>query len=160
MPFSYSGNPGHSSLDAVRFLIGDTDPSDVIFQDAELAYLIAQYAPGAVINAAIQACEAALAKFARLVDEKAGGVDLKFSQKTKQYTLTRDELRRRLLVTDMNPFCGGISIAQKEANRENTDTVRPDFTKHMMENHQNSSGPFTAGNGGLSNGDGNELDED
>lgn len=40
MAFTYSGNPGSSTRDLVRFLISDTDSSDPMFQDAEIDYLI------------------------------------------------------------------------------------------------------------------------
>ena len=40
MAFTYSGNPGSSTRDLVRFLISDTNSSDPMFQDAEIDYLI------------------------------------------------------------------------------------------------------------------------
>lgn len=43
MTFTYSGNPGASTRDLVRFLISDTNASDPYFQDAELDYLITQW---------------------------------------------------------------------------------------------------------------------
>lgn len=138
MAWSYGGDPSASAKDAVRFLIGDTNPKDQLLQDGEITYVLGQYNQ-APPNAAIQCCEAILAKFARMVDEKVGLVDIKFSQKIKQYTQTRDELRRRLAFTDATPFAGGISVAQKETNRQNTDLVKPTFTKTMMENNQNST---------------------
>ena len=41
MAFTYSGNPAGSDLDYLRFMLGDTHESGAIFQDAELAYIIA-----------------------------------------------------------------------------------------------------------------------
>ena len=43
MSWSYSGNPSSSDLDALRFLIGDTDENAPIMQDEELQYLITEY---------------------------------------------------------------------------------------------------------------------
>lgn len=40
MSFTYSGNPETSTLDAVRFMIGDTNPCDPLLQDEEINYLI------------------------------------------------------------------------------------------------------------------------
>lgn len=40
MAFTYSGNPGSSTRDLVRFLISDTDANDPYFQDSEIDYLI------------------------------------------------------------------------------------------------------------------------
>lgn len=42
MSFSYSGDPSTSSLDECRFLIGDTDEHNYLFQDEEIDYIIAQ----------------------------------------------------------------------------------------------------------------------
>ena len=44
MSFTYSGNPETSTLDAVRFMIGDTNPCDPLLQDEEINYLIGQHA--------------------------------------------------------------------------------------------------------------------
>lgn len=44
MSFTYSGNPDSSTLDAMRFMIGDTNPCDPLLQDEEINYLIGQYA--------------------------------------------------------------------------------------------------------------------
>ena len=43
MSWNYSGNPADSTLDEVRFLIGDTDANAPIMQDEEIGYLITEY---------------------------------------------------------------------------------------------------------------------
>jgi hypothetical protein len=43
MAFTYSGNPGASNLDRLRFLIGDTKEIGHILEDEELTYLIDTY---------------------------------------------------------------------------------------------------------------------
>lgn len=43
MSWSYSGDPSTSPIDALRFLISDTDESNPIMQDEELQFLIAEY---------------------------------------------------------------------------------------------------------------------
>ena len=43
MSFSYSGDPANSRLDACRFLLGDTDETQIIMQDEEIEYLIDTY---------------------------------------------------------------------------------------------------------------------
>ena len=40
MAFTYSGDPSDSDLDYLRFVLGDTKASSVLFQDAELMYII------------------------------------------------------------------------------------------------------------------------
>ena len=40
MTWSYSGDPSASSLDEVRFLVGDTDSTEQLVQNEEIAYAI------------------------------------------------------------------------------------------------------------------------
>ena len=42
MSFSYSGDPSNSQLDECRFLIGDTDEKNPLFNDEEINYIISQ----------------------------------------------------------------------------------------------------------------------
>lgn len=133
--YSYSGNPGSSTKDAVRFFIGDTDPRDILLQDGEIDYLLSLY-NNTPLNASIRACEMIAAKFSRMCDEAVGSVRITYSQKAKAYYRTRDELIERLSKEDMTPYAGGISISDKQATADNTDRVKPDFTKHMMEDNQ------------------------
>jgi hypothetical protein len=133
MPFSYSGNPASSAKDQVRFLIGDTDKCDVLLQDGEINWLLTQY-NNTPMNAAIRACETIISKFSRQADEAVGQVKISFSQRAKSYQTTLTILRSRLAMEDCRPYAGGISIADKMIVAMNTDRVRPDFTRHMMEN--------------------------
>lgn len=138
MAFSYSGDPSKSPLDAVRFFIGDTDRCDVLLQDAEIQYVLNKY-NDAPINAAIECVQSIMSKFSRVPDEKVGQVAISFSQRMKMYGEMLINLRHQLAVGDIQPFAGGISVSQKQSNLSDTDTVRPDFTKQMMINDQNSS---------------------
>lgn len=133
--WSYTGNPNHSANDLTRFLLGDTDITDQLLSDEEIAWALSQY-NNTPMNAAIRLCETIMSKFSRLADESVGQVKIQFSQKAKSYRLMLNDLRCRLAMEDASPFAGGISVAQKQAERMNSDRVRPDFSKHMMENMQ------------------------
>ena len=134
MAWSYSGNPLDNPKDQVRFLVGDTDITDPLLQDGEIIYLLNQY--GAPLNAAIQATEALLAKFSRMVDESVGSVRISFSQRVKQMIDLRTTLIARLASTDITPYAGGISISDMIQVASNTDRPRPVMTLHEMENQQ------------------------
>ena len=137
MTWSYSGNPGASPKDAVRFLIGDTDKCDPLLEDGEIVWVLAQY-NNAPPNAAIRCCEAIMSKFSRMADESMGSVSVSFSQKVTAYRQMLGDLRNRLATEDMAPYAGGISAADVQRVEANTDRVRPDFTKHMDDNRQYS----------------------
>lgn len=131
---TYSGNPNSSPKDQVRFLIGDTDSSEFLLNDAEITWVISQY--NSPMNAAIRCCETIIAKFSRLANERVGQVSIDYSQKAKGYRDMLRDLRSRLAMEDAVPYAGGISVSDKQTQVMNTDRVRPDFSKHMMENYQ------------------------
>jgi hypothetical protein len=131
--WTYSGDPGRSAKDATRLIIGDTDPSDPLLTDLEIEYFLGLY-NNAPINAGIRCCEAIMTKFARMADESVGSVKITFSQKNEAYRKMKGELQQRVAIEGAIPFCGGISVTQVRTTDQNTDRVRPDFTKHMMEN--------------------------
>lgn len=131
--WSYSGDPSRSATDATRFLIGDTDAAEPLLTDLEIQYFLNLYNQ-VPLNAGIRCCETIMTKFARQADESVGSVRITFSQRSKAYANMRDELQRRVAIEGATPFCGGISRTQVQQTEQNSDRVRPDFTKHMMEN--------------------------
>jgi hypothetical protein len=133
---AWSYNDGlFNAKDLVRFLIQDTDSTDKQLQDGEILWLLSQY-NNTPMNAAIRACEVLVAKYTRMCDESVGQVKIMFSQKAKAYIQLQNLLVNRLAREDAAPYAGGISVSDKQVQDQNTDRVRPDFTKHMMENHQ------------------------
>lgn len=94
MTWTYSGDPGSSTRDLVRFLIGDTDTTDQLLTNEEIDYLITTFTDG--YSAAIGAVNALIAKFARQVDESKKVADLSLSRsltaRVAQYTTLRDTL--------------------------------------------------------------------
>lgn len=94
MTWTYSGNPASSDRDAVRFLVGDTDTTDQLITDEEIAYLLSVYSEAP--NAAVGAARSIAAKFARFSDQArtVGNLSLSesFSQKSEQYHHLADHL--------------------------------------------------------------------
>ena len=86
--FTYSGDPSTRSLDAVRFLIHDTDPADYWMTDGEITYILGQTA-GSVYQAAHDACYVLAGQFARQADTTKTVGDLtlsrKYSQRSEEY---------------------------------------------------------------------------
>lgn len=142
--WTYSGNPGFSAKDQVRFLIGDTDPDDPQLYDGEIEWTLSQY-NNAPLNAAVRAVESVMTKYSRQVDENVGQVKIFFSQRLKAYQQTQNILLQRLAREDAIPYAGGIYVSDKQTQDMNTNRVRPDFTKHMMENYDIA--PWVTSNG-------------
>lgn len=81
MAWTYSGDPGASALDEVRFLIQDTDENDQLLSDGEIEYLLAAYSDDA-FGAAIAAVSSLVAKASRVVEESKTVGDLSLSVKS------------------------------------------------------------------------------
>lgn len=79
MSWSYSGDPSSSTLDAVRFEIGDTDTTDQLMQDAEINFIYA--AEGNIKAAAARCCKILWTKFAQQTDKFMGPLRLYYSQR-------------------------------------------------------------------------------
>lgn len=95
MTWTYSGNPGDSTRDEIRFLIGDTDTTDQLLSDEELDYLIGVWADA--YAAAIAAVSALIAKGSRDSEEAKRVGDLSLSVKSgarvQQWMMLLDRLQ-------------------------------------------------------------------
>lgn len=78
MAWTYSGDPANNARDKVRFLIGDTDTNNQLLNDAEIAFLLAQWNDDAYV-AASHACDSLSAKFAAKSDYSKSVGDLSIS---------------------------------------------------------------------------------
>lgn len=125
MTWSYSGDPSDSTLDAVRFLCGDTDTTDQLLNNEEVSFLI--LGQPSEFNAAADACEAIASKFARKIDRNAIGLSAALSQKVRHYE-GRAERLRRMATRDLEIFVGGLSISDKDALFDNADATQPSFS--------------------------------
>lgn len=134
MSWSYSGNPGASAKDAVRFLVGDTESVDPLLSDQEIEWSLTQNSSSPQATA-LFLCDRLIAKFARLADETVGRISISYSQKAEGYRKLKADLQESA-VHDAMPYAGGISISDGQMVSGDPDRVRPAFTKHMQENHQ------------------------
>lgn len=144
MTWTYSGNPGSSSRDELRFLIGDTDSADPLFSDEELDYLLTEHG-GSVPAAAMASCRRLIAKYSRYVDQKTGDIDIKYSQRISQLNSLMDTLRGDLRPV---PYAGGISVSDIEAVRDDDDRQGPVFVLGMFDNPSTEPEP-AGGTGGV-----------
>ena len=129
MSWSYSGDPLSSSLDSVRFEIGDTDVAYPLFQDEEILAILSKESND--LAAAARCCEILARKFARDVDNASGPIKVAASQRYRQFTAQARDLRRRAVALN-TPYAGGISKSELTADAVNTDLRQPLFTKDMM----------------------------
>lgn len=132
---SYSGDPTTSAKDAVRFHIGDTDPTNEYLNDAEINYMLTNN-NNYVFKTAHQACYQIAAKLSRYVNESVGQVRVELSNLSKQYIDLGEQLKQQMYKDgDPQIIAGGITKSDKESNTQNSELVIPKFTKDMEENN-------------------------
>ncbi|HLS55751.1 MAG TPA: hypothetical protein VK052_06720 [Zeimonas sp.] len=113
MAWTYDADPTTNPRDAVRLLLGDTDPDDPQLSDAELDYLLAQqHRP---LAAAAAGAELLAARYAREVDLQIGDTREQASQRWQHYRALAAQLRRRLALV-ARPLAPGL-CATREARR-------------------------------------------
>jgi hypothetical protein len=84
MTFTYSGDPGSSTRDLVRFLITDTNAAEPLFQDTELDYLVTTWENG--YTAAIAAVRTLIGRVADGSSESKKVGDLSLASSTGSST--------------------------------------------------------------------------
>lgn len=119
MTWTYSGDPNASSIDAVRYIIGDTDETDQLLSDEEIQYSID--VNGMTRHAASEACRAIAAKFARLMNRSIGGLSADFGVKYEHYIQLADNILSKEEMVPVGPFISGYSRSAKEAVETDSD---------------------------------------
>ena len=141
MSWTYGGDPAANARDAIRFLIGDTDTTDQLLTDEEIAWVNTE-ASGtstgttALYDAAYRCCLTIASKLAREADKQIGDLSVSMSQRAKAYreqAASLKELSGREGGVPI-PYAGGITISDKEVDEENSDLFRSWFSSGQFEN--------------------------
>lgn len=137
MAWTYSGEPGSSNLDAVRFEIADTDPTATLFEDGEIKYAILVEAgkeptEAGILRAAARCMETLERRFAAQADTSLGSLKLDYSKMAEGYAKRASALRAR--ASGMHaPLSGGQTEGEKEARENETGAAKPTFKRHQFD---------------------------
>ena len=140
MTWSYTGNPSDSAKDAIRFLIGDTDTTDQLLSNEEIAWTNLEASgtttgTNALYEAAYRACIIIASSFTRFADKSLGDLSVSYSQRAGAYR--EQALRMKALASRSNsvpiPYAGGILISDKEIDQENSDIFSTWFASGQFE---------------------------
>jgi len=139
MTFTYSGTPSASQRDAIRFLLNDTDSTDVLLQDEEISYLIATWTN--TYEAARGGAEVIASRFTRDADnvsKTVGDISISksFQNKAKEYrALAKSLFEQRMRLSPPTPTIN----AQAIQSTENRDPFTPttDFYLGEFDNPRN-----------------------
>ena len=120
MTFTYSPTSLSTDLAKVRIRLGDTNSDDPLLSDEEIAHFLDD-SEDDVRQASLKACRAIVAKFARTVNDSAGGLNSSKTSKFQQYkdllAELQDDVTRSSTAT---PFVGGISIDRADDTADDT----------------------------------------
>ena len=141
MSWTYGGDPAANARDAIRFLIGDTDTTDQLLSDEEIAWVNSE-ASGtstgttALYDAAYRCCLTVASKLAREADKQIGDLSVSMSQRAKAY---REQAASLKALSGREggvpiPYAGGITISDKDIDEENSDIFRTWFSSGQFEN--------------------------
>lgn len=125
MTWTYSGNPGASNQDAVRFRLGDTDSARPLLSDEEIAYLLASTS-NVVLQAAATGARQLSAKFGRMPNVSIDGFTVDYGALARQFSELADTLddEDKRSGEGVTGYAGGISIADMAAVSADTDRPR------------------------------------
>lgn len=136
--WTYGRDPTGSTRDAVRLLIGDTNPEDKQLDDDEIAWLLSDN--GGPLNASIAAAVGLAAMYARFYDSTEVGPDGKPKRSSSnKESLSKHylDLAERLMMQRRRKGAiaqvSGQTVADKLAAESRTDLVRPFFRRDMMD---------------------------
>ena len=141
MAWSYSGDPDSSALDAIRFLIGDTDTNDQLLANEEVSWVNAQVSGSTTSTDALYTvahrCMITIAsKFSRLADQSVGDMRVDMFQKAENARLQAKELK--ILAQSEGgtptPYSGGITVSDKETDQDNSNLIKPSFRQGQFAN--------------------------
>jgi hypothetical protein len=141
MTWTYTGDPSDSARDAIRFLIGDTDSTDQIITDEEIAWVNTEVSGSAIATthlyrAGARTAHGMAAKFTRLADQQIGDLRVTLSQKAtaaQALAASLDEIASTDSAVPI-PYAGGVSVSDKSTRDADTDRVDPFFVTAQFAN--------------------------
>lgn len=123
-------------LNVVRLLVGDTDTSDQQVQNEEITFALSENGNNVYFSAAWVA-RTISNKYARQVNiDLDGQLSADYSDLSSQYSKLADQLEYQGKKSGavLGMVAGGLSKAQMEAVRSNTDRFDPSFRRDQFDN--------------------------
>lgn len=148
--WTYTGNPSARAIDAIRFLIGDTDTNDQLLSDEEITWVNTEASgtatgTNALYDAAYRCCLTVASKLARQADKQIGDLKVSMSQKAEGYRKQAQELKALALREGgvPIPYAGGITYSDKEIDQDNPDIFSGWFASGQFNNQRDGGGQNT-----------------
>jgi len=123
-------------LNAVRFLVGDTDTNDQQVQDEEITFALSE-SNNQIYYAAAWTARGIASKYSRLVTiDLDGQLREDYSDLASQYYKLADDIEYQGKKNSgaLGMVAGGIDKATVDANRQDTTRVQPSFWRDQFKN--------------------------
>ena len=146
--FTYSGFPARSDRDAIRLLIGDTDPTEALLYDEELDWLITIWdIKGSIWYTASIAARTIAARFAREVTTSSDSQTVSADALQQKYLDLASQLmlQHELLLAGGMVDVGGIAPSEQQFDPTVTS---PAFGTAMHDSYEVGPQDFGDWNGG------------
>lgn len=140
MSWTYSADPSASSVDAVRFLTGQTSSADaVLLSNEEIAWLVTQQ-PN-VYYAAAQGCNGLASRYSGMVKSKTvGDLTLVFGERAKEFTAREATLRMQGAMRGTELYAGGVEASDFTTRQTDSTTLAPQFAIGMDDRTDTGAG--------------------
>lgn len=124
-------------LNVTRLLLGDTNTSNQQVQNEEVVFALSQTSNN-VYRAAAYLANTLASKYASKVDtELDGALSAKYSQLNDQYKNLATSLEKqgkKYSAGSLGFSAGGIYVSDNDTNEENTNRIKPAFTREQFRN--------------------------
>ena len=128
--FTYGNDPAANAVDAVRFLVGDTNEDRPLLDDREVKWAISQF-PDRNLAAASLA-EHLYGFFASKGDFKVGPINKSYSKVAQLFKEKAEQLRAKACLSAVPSF-PATKISTKGILAQNLDLENPSFAVGLMD---------------------------
>ena len=129
MTWTYT-DPGTSNRDWIRWRVGDTDTTDQLQSDEEIAAALSTY--GSKFKAAAAVARAIAAKYSRKADMTMDQLSVKHSQKAAAYLKLAAEIEAGVALDAGRVGSIQITNTDRQTEREDTERPQPAFASGMF----------------------------
>ena len=153
MTWTFSNNPAGSNRDLIRTLISDTNTSRQILSDEFIAYAVAQkpnvYLAASLCAETMVSSTAATSAYlaSNVTKKKVGDLELSYggggsgTSAAEHYRALAKSLRLQA-ASKITPYSGGISVDDKDSQKDDTDYSRAPFELGQHDYNSLSTGEF------------------
>lgn len=135
MTWTYSGNPNKSKKDAIRHKLSLTDENHQLKTDEEIEYELSQENDN-INQAAANIARSLAAHYAKKARRESGPIEQDYRDMTERYMkIAKDLEGQDSDSSSADAQLVASSDSRKDGQRDNSDRVKPFFTRNMHENN-------------------------